>query len=209
MTPHTIIGDKSKTAADAAISAVRMSIRDWGKGAQVVHIIIANLILTNNQWQAIVSVITEKEVDDTPNDIITFGHLPAKYDDLYDDLLPEVDNLNIIDDDSIWQNIKTYLLDIYFYQAVNFKKLERIKETGGGYFKEAEKANDTDPETITLLHELPLEIKHPAKDTNNKLFDASFYKAAQSTELKVLYDFDEVFLKKQRSKLLFGELKIS
>jgi len=131
ITSHTLTSNGKDTPAEAAISAIQKTKKDFSKNSQVVHIIFASLIKTERKWHSVVSIIVEPIRDHDFDDAIVFGHLPRKYEDLYEDIYPEVDNLNLIDDDSIWQNIKKYLLDIYFYQAVHFKKLERISESGG------------------------------------------------------------------------------
>ncbi len=153
MNSHIVKSSLEETPLKAAISVIRESLFQFEDGAQAVHIIIANLIETGNDWCAVVSVVPVPDLDEKHSETIVFGHLPAKYSDLYDDILPEVDHLNLIDNQSIWDNIKLYLLDIYFYQAVHFGRLKRLSGSSGGYFKEASKTYDADPDLKAMLYE--------------------------------------------------------
>jgi hypothetical protein len=109
---HTIVSKTKDLPAEAVVSVIAQTKKDYAKNAQAIHIIFASLIETKGRWACVVSVVVEPIRDDDMDAAIIFGHLPRKYADLYDDILPEVDNLNLIDDDSVWQNIKYYLLDV-------------------------------------------------------------------------------------------------
>lgn len=206
MQSQTIISKACKTTTEASVHLIRKTIADNRKNAQAIHIILANLIFDNQKWKAIGQVIRVEDFDQLPNEAFSFCHLPAKYSDLYDDLLPEVDNLNIINDNNVWQDIKTYLLDIYFYQAVHFGRLERISETGGGYFKATSKKIDGDPKATLDFN--PADKIINFREASNRAFDASFYREVAAVETKSLQDFDRVTLLKQREKLILRTLEI-
>lgn len=186
MISHTVIGTPKERPAEAVISAIVKTKKEFAKGSQVVHIIFASVIQTKYKWSCVVSIVAEPVRDDQFDEAIIFGHLPRKYEDLYDDILPEVDNLNLIEDDTVWNNIKYYLLDVYFYQAVHFQKLERITETGGGYFRETDKREDNE-----LDEKLTLEFtksKMALKSERDHLFSDSFYKAVETEEIRLYRD---------------------
>jgi hypothetical protein len=70
-------------------------------------------------------------------------------------------------------------LDIYFYQAVNFKEIVRITDMSRGFFEETGNKS----KTLQLESELTLDPKSTALDVEqaqDKIFDVSFYKAAAS-----------------------------
>lgn len=197
MLSHTIMGAPNTDMNQAAISAIRLSIEEFGTGAQAVHIILASLILSGTTWKALASVVREPDRDDIFSEPIIFCHLPNKYNQIYDALLPEVDHLNLIADDSIWKNIKTYLLDVYFYQAVHFKAIERMADESDtssaispGYFKEIDRTDDLDlaPE---LLFDITQDRRQDFKSEQSKLFDNSFYAATENQELKLYRDKEE------------------
>lgn len=189
---HVVSSALKDTPALAAIDAIRKSIKLYGDNAQIIHLLIANIIRSNKQWKAVISVLRQPDLDDVPDPAIIHGHLPLQYDDIYNDLRPEVDYLNIIEDDTAWEDLKGDLLDVYFYQAVNFKELERISDIQHGYSEEKDQISTL----MTLKAELTLD-PHAVKieaDHNKRLFDVSFYKAAatftaetsqQSADLKV------------------------
>ena len=115
---YVVTSGLKNSPAEAAIDAVRKSISLYKENTQFLHMVIANIIRQEKKWKAVISVFREPDVDGIPDPAITFAHLPLKYEDIYDDLLPEVDNLNLIEDDAVWTNLKSYLLDIYFYQII-------------------------------------------------------------------------------------------
>ena len=199
MISHSIISAPKNETVEAVISAIEKTKNEFSGGAQVVHIIFASLIQTKGKWTCVVSIVSEPDRDGDGNAAIIFGHLPEKYEELYDDILPHVDNLNVIEDDSVWQNIKYYLLDVYFYQAVHFKKLERITETGGGYFKEAEEDIDDELENVMSLE--MTQRRTEFKSDESRLFDASFYKAAETSEIKMFRDKEERVRWRQQGNL--------
>lgn len=169
--------------AEAAVDAIRKSISLYKEDTQLLHMVIANIIRKDKKWKAVISVFREPDVDDIPDPAITFAHLPRKYEELYDALSPEVDNLNLIEDDSVWTNLKSYLLDIYFYQAVNFKEIERIADMKRGFFEEKESTSHL----VDLEVELTLDPRDTAEQQmpdSDKIFDVSFYKAAATQTLE-------------------------
>lgn len=206
MKSQTIISKPYKTTIEASVGLIRQAIAENKQNAQAIHIILANLIFDKGMWKAIAQIIRVEDVDDIHSEAFSFCHLPAKYSDLYEDLLPEVDNLNLIGDNAVWQDIKTYLLDIYFYQAVNFGRLERIAETGGGYFKASDRKKDGDPQATLDFN--PTNKPVTFREASNRAFDASFYVQVAETETKALQDYDRTVLKKQREKLILRTLDI-
>ena len=162
---------------EAVISVTRKALKENDKNTQVLHIIYASLIQTDKKWTTVIDFFREDDNDGDGARAITFGHLPKKYEEVYDDLLPELDNLNLIDNDSIWCNIKYFLLDLYFYQAVHFQALERITDTGGGYFKEKKDVK------LKLETEFTFDLdgfNNQAIGVKDKVFQNSFYEAVET-----------------------------
>jgi hypothetical protein len=190
MKTEIIIGISNDMSA-SAINAVRKAIKEFSPDAQVVHIIIASIIKTKKEWRTLIKVIEEPDKDIVPQKAITFCHLPYKYNYLYDDLLDEVDNINLINDESIWNNITAYLLDIIFYKAVHFKPLERVSGSKGGYLKETTK-HDQQPEIDTLGIDFDVD-KVQTQHHLNKLYDCSFYKQASDRAQQDKKTEDEFF----------------
>lgn len=170
----TFIGQSEKSMTLSALSAVNEAIKAHEKEAQALHIIIASIIKTNKDWKTIVKFVRESDQDIIKKPAIVFCHLPYKYNDLYDDLLclESVDHVNLIDDDSIWNNITAYLLDIIFYQAVHFRPLQPIAQSDGGYLKEKEKEKLTQPTLDELMDVFNIEKNYDAQKSgyayNNK-----------------------------------------
>ncbi len=190
MISHTVESQLSNTTEDAVISAIEKSKLLYVDGAQAVHIIIANLICAYGQdkWKAVVSVIREPNRNNESDEAIVFAQLPKKYAQVYDDLLPHVDHVNIIDDDSIWTNIKLYLLDIYFYQAVHFNALQRMRESGGGYFRELDDSDIKLDIEFTMSAEERVEEN---RNDRNELYDDAFYKEVDAKEIKLFRTKEE------------------
>jgi len=142
-THETITSSSFTEPKKALIDAARKAKIKHSRGQQVLHVVFVNLILFQRQWQAIVSVTAVHDIDGDGKPAIKFGHLPAKYAEYYDDLLPEFDNLNLIESESFWREIKKYLLDVHFYQAVHFGEIQRLAETGDqrGFFKSKKETN--------------------------------------------------------------------
>lgn len=194
MKTEIIIG-QAERIEESAIDAVRLAVKKFSPKSQVVHIIIASIIKTHKGWRTLVKVIADPDLDSIAQDAITFCHLPHIYNDLYDELIDEVDNINLISDDSIWDNIAAYLLDIIFYKAVHFKPLEKIKGSNGGYLKESHKNDNQQPEIDTLGIDFDSDkLKEPHQ--TNKLQSQSFYKTVNSENAKSLKDESEYYLDK-------------
>ncbi len=181
---HTLISAHKDTPLLAAIDCIHLSKKQYDVDIQYIHIIFANIIKTGKKWQTIVSVVYEEDIDDDRSGAVVYGHLPRKYEDLYYDLLPNLNYLKLIEDDDVWKDMKTYLLNIYFYQAANFHQVDRITETGGGYFKQTKQEFELDLDTAALTLDFNEEQVSTVRATD-QLFDASFYKATENKEIKV------------------------
>lgn len=205
MLSKNIIASSDKNAASSTVAAVRLAIKEHAKDAQAVHIIIASVIKTRKTWKTVTKVIREPDAEKNPDDAIIFCHLPQKYNDLYDDLLDEVDHLNLIDDESIWDNITAYLLDIIFYQAVNFNPLEPIKESGGGYLKETSKKQQENPDTEALM--IDFDKNNPdARSQTNQIFGSNFYTAVETEKIRE-FRWEEQHYRKKRNEMNKGLLR--
>lgn len=192
MTMYTVEGPHKSTIEEAAISTIKKAISIHGNNAQAIHIIIANIIFTNNSWTGVFSVVREPIRDDDFDEAIIFAQLPRKYEGLHERILPHVDHLNVIEDDSIWKNIKLYLLDIYFYQAVHFEKIERITEAGGGYFREVKEEDDTDLD-VQFSFNPEILLNSFLLKTTMQSFNSHFSKEVEvdSEEAKLLIDRED------------------
>lgn len=196
MQTYVITSDLKNTPEQAVIDAIHKAKKFHVPHAQCVHIIIANIIQSQKMWKSVVSIVRQQDHDEIYQKAIVFGHLPAKYADLYDDLLSHLDHLNVIDDDSIWQNIKNYLLDIYFYQACHFQNIERIAETGGGYFIETEEDHKIDSD-LEIFNENNLEINMKYDQRINHESEV-FEKNIQDKEIKMLNEEYDILLRNVR-----------
>jgi len=206
---HVVTGATAKAPIDAAINAVRQSIKLYGNEAQILHILIANIIKENKGWKAVVSVFRQPDLDDVPDPAITHCHLPLKYEDLFDALLPEVDHVFLIDDNSAWNDLKGFLLDVYFYQAVNFKEVTRLTDMPHGYFEESDGLDTVQSLEAELTLDPHKDIKTEAKV--DRLFDQSFYKAADTLKAEVMQQKEDNKIRKMhdpKTKEILKRLKL-
>ena len=140
------------------------------------------------------------DIDGDGKAAIIFGHLPAKYEEYYDDLLPEVDHLNVIYDTIVWRDIKKFLLDVHFYQAVHFGSLKRVTETGGRFFKESREKYRLDDEFKPNFEIHPVEVE----PTN--IEHLHFEEAAETIEIDRSQKEYEILLRNQREGRLYKNL---
>lgn len=132
-----VVSGHFKDPTDALIDAARAAKKEHAGGKQVLHIIFVNLILQDQKWQAVTSITAIDDIDGDGKPAIIFGHLPAKYEEYFDDLVDEVDHLNLINNYAVWRDIKTHLLDLHFYQAVHYGAIQRMSDSAGeGFFQE-------------------------------------------------------------------------
>jgi hypothetical protein len=201
---HIVASRYFKNPAGALIDCVRQAKKQQSTDKQVVHIVFVNLILAASQWQAITSVTSVDDIDGDGKPAIIFGHLPAKYEGHYDDLLPEVDHLNIIDNVSVWRDIKKHMLDVHFYQAVHFGEIQRISETGGGYFKEKK-------DKFKSKNDYIFDFDDQTKTDTQLVLDAehiAFQEAVEIQNLDRTQKEYEILLRNQREGRMFKNLVI-
>lgn len=200
---YTLVSADFKIEGDALVDAAKKAIKRYKDKAQAVHILFVNLIQFQGKWKAVVSVIVMDDIDGDGKRAITFGHLPAKYSAHYDDLLPEVDHLNVIDDVSIWRDIKKFLLDLHFYQAVHFGKILRIEETGGGYFTQRKEKLKIDAGLIP-----DFEKSSQDKEADIAIQEDHYEFQEEATTLQVLSQREEydIILRNQREGISMKNL---
>lgn len=200
---HDIVAsDYFDTASDALIHSANIARNKFSSGAQAVHIIFVNLILNGKKWQAISSVTTIDDIDGDGKPAIIFGHLPEKYEEFYDDLLPHVDHLNVIHNQSIWRDIKKHLLDLHFYQAVHIGEIQRIQETGGGFYRKKKDQYKSDSE-------LEINMNSENKEYQPPLFDRETTRFQEQSDIADKEIRDEeygVLLRNQREGRRFKNL---
>ena len=187
LTAYVIKGKPQKSPKDAAISALHAGLKKFEKGAQAVHVIFANIVPFGRTWRAVVEIIREQDVDKVFSEPIVFGHLPEKYEDIYDDLLPEVDHLNLIMDESIWKKIELYLLDIYFYQAVNPPQSNQTSQIDTKGLKGFHKTNDIDPDLKAFMTGKMKYNLHFDKESL-RFLKADHCRALADAEVRAAYD---------------------
>lgn len=200
---HIVASRHFKKPIDALIDSTRTAKRLHSHGKQAVHIIFANLILSNQKWQAITSVTSIDDIDGDGKPAIIFGHLPAKYEEYYDDLLAEVDHLNLINNYVIWRDIKKHLLDLHFYQAVHFGEIQRIAESGGGFFKEKK-----DKLKIKDAFEFTFDQTDKEPPNSIEIQALTFEETSDAEALKAYKDEYDVLLRNQREGRRFKNLVV-
>jgi hypothetical protein len=189
-----VVSGHFKNPADALIDSARIASKQFSTGKQAVHIIFVNLILQDKKWQAITSITAIDDIDGDGKPAIIFGHLPEKYEDYYDDLLPEVDHLNVIHNYAVWRDIKKHLLDLHFYQAVHYGAIQRMSDSKGeGYFKEKKEKFKTEDSFTPDFEEIPNDAQSTIDGSG-----LSFQERAEILAQESYNEEYEVLLRNQR-----------
>ncbi len=204
-----VVSGHFKEPADALIDAARAAKKQHADGKQVLHIIFVNLILQDKKWQAVTSITAIDDIDGDGKPAIIFGWLPAKYEEHFDDLLPEVDHLNLINNYAVWRDIKTHLLDLHFYQAVHFGEIQRMSDSAGqGFFQE--KRDRLKIETALAFDfnnaedQNQKEVKQRIIDTQHQRFETE----AKILEVDRSENEYEILLRNQREGRKFTNLVV-